>query len=121
MADFGKISLLRAIATALAIMLATPIGAHAEADYTEEKLQAFVSGAIAAQAMAGRWMRVIEETESEDLVKIYRVQANEDMRAAVDGVEGLTYQEYVEIIEVLRENPELAARVETMYNDRVPQ
>ena len=121
MAIVAKRRPLRAIALALTVLLATTIVGHADTSYSDEKLQAFVSGAIAAQAMAGRWLRVIDETESEELAAIYRVQANEDMRAAVEGVEGLTYREYIEIIEVLRANPELAGQVEKLYNDRVPQ
>lgn len=121
MANFGIFKSALAITLASMILVATPITGFADASYSEEKLQAFVSGAIAAQDMANRWMRVIEGTESEELVKIYQVQANEDMRKAVEGVEGLTYFEYIEIIEVLRTDPELAGQVETMYKDRVPQ
>ena len=121
MATVAKRKPLHAIALALSVLLATPSVGYADTSYSDEKLQAFVSGAIAAQAMAERWMRVIDETAGVELAATYRVQANEDMRAAVEGVEGLTYREYIEIIEVLRADPELAGLVEKMYNDRIPQ
>lgn len=111
----------RALLVAAGLSLALVAGASAQTEYSEEKLTAFVAATVAAEAMARKWMQVINGTTSESLADTYRAQANADMIGAIRGVEGITYEEYVEMVEAVRADPELAQRVQDIYMARIPQ
>ena len=68
----------RAIIVAIGLHCAVVTGVFAQADYSEEKLVAFVAATVAAEAMARKWMQVINGTTSESLADTYRAQANAD-------------------------------------------
>lgn len=96
-------------------------GGLAQDSYSEEKLKAFVAATVAAESMARRWMQVINSASSESLADTYRAQANADMIGAIRSVEGITYEEYVEMVKAVREDPGLAERVQEIYMARIPQ
>jgi len=112
---------LRALLVAVGLNCAMATGAFAQAEYSEEKLTAFVAATVAAESMARRWMQVVESTTSESLADTYRAQANADMIGAIRGTEGITYDEYVEMVKAVRDDPGLAERVQEIYMARIPQ
>ena len=112
---------LSALLVAAGLMCAISSGAFAQAEYSEGKLKAFVAATVAAETMARKWMQVIDGTTSESLLDTYRAQANADMIGAIRGVEGITYEEYVEMVKAVRADPALAERVQKIYMARIPQ
>lgn len=111
----------RAILVAIGLQCAVVTGAFAQADYSEEKLKAFVAATVAAETMARKWMQVINGTTSESLADTYRAQANADMIGAIRNTEGITYEEYVDMVKEVRADPALAQRVQDIYMARIPQ
>ena len=112
---------LRALVVALGMNFALVTGALAQTEYSEEKLTAFVAATVAAEAMARRWMPVINGTTSESLADTYRAQANADMIGAIRGIEGISYEEYVEMVKAVRADQALEKRVQEIYMSRIPQ
>ncbi len=113
--------LLRALVFAIALNVTATCVAFAEQEYSEEKLTAFVAATVAAESMARKWMQVINGTTSESLADTYRAQANADMIGAIRGTEGITYEEYLELVKAVRADPALAERVQEIYMARIPQ
>jgi len=112
---------LRALLVAIGLNCAIVTGALAQAEYSEDKLSAFVAATVAAESMARRWMQVIDSAGSESLADTYRAQANADMIGAIRNTEGITYDEYVEMVKAVRADPNLAERVQEIYMARIPQ
>ena len=112
---------LRGILVGAALSIAIASGGKAQDAYSEEKLTAFVAATVAAETMARRWMQVIDSASSESLADTYRAQANADMIGAIRGVEGITYEEYVDMVKAVRADPGLAERVQEIYMARIPQ
>ncbi len=112
---------LRALLVAVGLNCAIASGVFAQAEYSDDKLSAFVAATVAAESMARRWMQVIDGTTSESLADTYRAQANADMIGAIRGTEGITYDEYVEMVKAVRADTALAQRVQKIYMARIPQ
>ncbi len=111
----------RRVILAACLWGAVSASVQAQDGYSEEKLTAFVAATVAAESMARRWMQVIDSASSESLADTYRAQANADMIGAIRGVEGITYEEYVEMVKAVRADPSLAERVQEIYMARIPQ
>jgi peptidylprolyl isomerase len=111
---------LRALLVAVGLNCAVIAGALAQTEYSEEKLTAFVAATVAMQAMARRWVPVIEGASSRSIADTYRAQANADMIGAIRNTEGITYDEYNEIVEAVRADTTLEKQVQDIYMARIP-
>ena len=99
------------------------IGARASAaeeEFSDAKLQSFASAVIAVNAIVERWRPQIEAASSEAEKQQMAEQANQEMRAAVEGTEGMSVDEYQAIAEAAQGDPQLMARLEKVFKERAP-
>lgn len=105
----------------LAVLLLTGARASIAADeYTDDKLQSFASAVIAVNAIVERWRPQIQAAPSEDDKQQMAEQANQEMRAAVDGTEGMSVEEYQAIAQEAQGDPQLMARIDEVFKDMAP-
>ena len=107
-------------AFALIATLAFALGGTVQAQdqFEQAKLESFVTAAIAVNELIQQWTPRINGAQNETQAAELRDQANAELAEAIDQTSGITVDEYREISEAVRSNPELAARVTEIYQDR---
>lgn len=119
-----KIALRRSIgALALvAIMAFASAGpAQAQDQFEQAKLESFVTAAITVNELIEQWTPRINGAQNEAEAAELRDEANAELAAAIEQTNGITVEEYREISQAVRGDPQLAARVTEIYQDRVGQ
>lgn len=103
-----------------ALLLTTGRAAVAAEDYSEAKLQSFASAVMAVNAVVEQWRPQIQAAPSEAEKQQMAEQANQEMRAAVDGTEGITVDEYQAIAQAAQSDAALMARIDQVFKDTAP-
>ena len=106
---------------ALAALLLT--GAQpllAAEEYTDAKLQSFADAVLAVNAVVEQWRPQIQAAPNEADAQKMASQANEEMRAAVLGTEGITVEEYQAIAQAAQADPQLMARIDQALKETAP-
>lgn len=106
---------------ALALIAAAIVPAQAQADYGQAKLDSFVTAAVAVNDLIDKWTPRIQGAESEQQANQLRTQANEEMVAAIEETDGITVDEYQEILDTARNDQEFSARIQEMFQARAEQ
>lgn len=104
-----------AFGLALALALAPLASADAQAEFEQGKLESFVTAAIAVNDLIERWGPRIEQAESDQEAAQMRQQANDEMVAAINQTEGISVQEYQNIVQAARNDPELSGQLQQMF------
>lgn len=78
--------------------------------FTDEQLRSFAAASIEVESLHQRWAPQIAAAETPDAQADIRAQAMEEMGQAVQA-EGLTVDEYNEIVSAIRADPETAQTV----------
>ena len=91
-----------------------PAAGAETAAFSEEKLQAFVTAALEVSSIQQEATAQLQETQDEAAQATLVDQANADMVAAIEAVEGISVPEYVEIAEAAQADPALRAEIEEM-------
>jgi len=91
---------------------------YAQSPFSEQKLEAFVTAAVAVTELSEQWRQRIGEAGSEEKANELREQANQELVAAVEGTDGITVEEYKEISEAARGDPELSAKIKQIYEQQ---
>ena len=94
--------------------------AIADEEYSEAKLQSFASAVLAVNAIVEEWRPQIEAAPSEADKQQMAAQANQQMRAAVEGTEGMTVQEYQAIAQAAQADPQLMAKLDQVFKEMTP-
>jgi diacylglycerol kinase family enzyme len=112
----------RPLLSCLVAMLFLSLGIRAAVaeEYSEAKLQSFASAVLAVNALVEQWRPQIEAAASEADKQRMAEQANQEMRAAVEGTEGMTVQEYQAIAQAAQADPQLMARLDQVFKDMAP-
>ena len=110
-------------ALALIAIVAVAIGSHAQAQdqFEPAKLESFVTAAISVNELIEQWTPRINAAQNEAQAEELRDEANAELAAAIEQTNGITVEEYREISQAVRGNPELAARVTEIYQERTGQ
>jgi len=103
-----------------ALLLTTGRATIAAEDYSEAKLQSFASAVIAVNTVVEQWRPQIEAAPGQAEKQQMAEQANEEMRAAVDGTEGMSVDEYQEIAQAAQADPALMARIDQVFQEMAP-
>jgi len=103
-----------------ALLLTTGRATIAAEDYSEAKLQSFASAVVAVNAVVEQWRPQIQAAPSEAEKQQMAEQANQEMRAAVDGTEGITVDEYQAIAQAAQGDAALMARIDQVFKDMAP-
>lgn len=102
-----------ALAAALSLSMIAPV--TAQATYSDVKLKAFVTAAMAVDALINEWGPRIRDAESQESADRLRTQANAELVSAVESTGGISLDEYKAINEAARADPGLAERIEKIY------
>jgi predicted Co/Zn/Cd cation transporter (cation efflux family) len=109
--------MLTCLAAALFVALAAPALAE---EYSQAKLQSFANAVLAVNAIVEQWRPQIQGASSEADRQRMAEQANEEMRAAVEGTDGMTVEEYQAIAQAAQADPQLMARMDQVFKDMAP-
>ena len=105
----------------LAVLVLTGARASiAQEAFTDAKLQSFASAVIAVNAIVERWRPQIQAAPSETDKQQMAEKANQEMRAAVEGTEGLSVEEYQAIAQAAQGDPQLMARIDKVFKEMAP-
>lgn len=116
------------LASALGIAFNTPLLAQSQeqpqaqnqeqTSIPDAKLESFVVAAIEVQDLIQQWSPRIENAESEDQAAEMREQANTELAEAIDETQGISVEEYQEIGQQARQDPQLNARIQEIYQSK---
>lgn len=95
--------------------------ADAQSEYDQGKLDSFVTAAMAVNDLIDKWTPQIQGAESEQQANEMRTQANTEMVEAIEQTDGITVDEYQEILETARADPEFSTRIQDMLEDEATQ
>ena len=89
-------------------------------EYSDTKLQSFADAVLAVNAVVEQWRPQIQAAPSEADKQQMAEQANQEMRAAVEGTEGMTVEEYQAIAQAAQADPQLMARIDQVFQEMPP-
>jgi Domain of unknown function (DUF4168) len=89
-------------------------------EYSDAKLQSFASAVMAVNAVVERWRPQIQAAPSEADKQQLAEQAHQEMRAAVDGTEGMSVDEYQRIAQAAEADGALMARIDQALRQMAP-
>jgi outer membrane murein-binding lipoprotein Lpp len=120
--SLGELPMVRPLMICLlaALLLIAGRATIAAEDYSDTKLQSFASAVIAVNAVVEQWRPQIQAAPSEADKQQMAKQANQEMRAAVDGTEGITVDEYQAIARAAQADAALMARIDRVFKNRAP-
>ena len=90
----------------------------AQSEFSDSKLEAFVSAAVAVTELSEQWKLRISEADDKDKADELRDQANQELLAAVEGTEGITVEEYKQISQAARDDPALTAKIREVFDQQ---
>ncbi|MGH6945065.1 MAG: DUF4168 domain-containing protein [Geminicoccaceae bacterium] len=95
--------------------------ARAQTQFDDAKLASFVSAAMAVSQLIEQWNPRIQSAQNEEEANALRQQAQTELVDAINRTEGMSVEEYQQIGEAARADPQLAERINTIYKDRTGQ
>jgi hypothetical protein len=111
--------MLRCLVATLFLSFAGPAAIAAD-EYSQAKLQSFASAVLAVNAIVEEWRPQIQAASSEADKQRMAEQANQEMRAAVEGTDGMTVEEYQAIAQAAQADPQLMARLDQVFKEMAP-
>ena len=111
------------IAAALALGLAAsgPAWAQAQTEFSDQQLESFVVAALAVDEVIREWNPRIQAAENEEQAAQLREEANAELLETISQTDGMTIEEYQEIGQAAQADPDLAARINEIYQDKAGQ
>jgi predicted secreted protein len=110
-----------ALALVATLALASGGPTQAQDQFEQVKLESFVTAAITVNELIEQWTPRINGAQNEAEAAELRDEANAELAAAIEQTNGITVEEYREISQAVRGDPQLAARITEIYQDRVAQ
>jgi outer membrane murein-binding lipoprotein Lpp len=89
-------------------------------EYSDAKLQSFADAVRAVNAVVEEWRPQIQAAPNEADARQMAEKANEEMRAAVAGTEGITIEEYQAIAQAAQADAQLMARIDQALKETGP-
>jgi hypothetical protein len=102
------------------LVLAGARASIAQEAFTDAKLHSFASAVIAVNTIVERWRPQIQAAPSDADKQRMAEQANQEMRAAVEGTEGLSVEEYQAIAQAAQGDAQLMARLDKVFKEMAP-
>jgi Domain of unknown function (DUF4168) len=106
---------LTAAALAFALAASGSAWAQAQSDFSDQQLESFVVAALAIDEVIREWNPRIQAAENEQHAAQLREEANAALLETISKTEGITIDEYKEIGQAAQSDPELAARINEIY------
>jgi hypothetical protein len=109
---------LTAAALALALAASSSAWAQAQTEFSDQQLESFVVAAVAVDQLIREWNPRIQAAESEEQAAQLREEANAALLETISETEGITIEQYQEIGQAAQSDPELAARINEIYQEK---
>jgi hypothetical protein len=111
-----KVLLMAALALALAA--SGPARAQAQPQFSDQQLDSYVVAARAVDKLIREWNPRIQAAEDNAQAALLHEQANAELIEAITRTKGITVEEYQEIARSAKADPELAARIKAIYQEK---
>lgn len=109
---------LTAAALALALAASGSAWAQAQTEFSDQQLESFVVAALAVDELIREWNPRIQAAENEEQAAQLREEANAALLETISETEGMTVEDYQEIGRAAQADPELAARINEIYQEK---
>lgn len=107
----GSVVLLRALALGAFVCCATAPNAIAQNAFDKAKLEAFVSAAVAVEAVMEKWSPRIAGAADDREASMLHEQAVGELTDVVESAEGITVEEYRDIARAAKNDAALNAEI----------
>jgi hypothetical protein len=107
-----------AIILASSLVFAVTGMLRAQDQYDQAKLESFVTAALSVNQLVEEWTPRIQGATSETEAAELRDQANGELVAAIEQSGGISIDEYRDISQAARNDPELMARISDIFDRR---
>ena len=109
---------LTAAALALALAASGSAWAQAQTEFSDQQLESFVVAALAVDELIREWNPRIQAAENDEQAAQLREEANAALLESITETDGITVEEYQEIGRAAQADPELAARINEIYQEK---
>jgi hypothetical protein len=109
---------LTAAALALALAASGSAWAQAQTEFSDQQLESFVVAAVAVDELIREWNPRIQAAENEEQAAQLREEANAALLETISETGGITIEQYQEIGQAAQADPELAARINEIYQEK---
>jgi hypothetical protein len=108
------------LTAALAFALATsgPVWAQAEPQFSDQQLESFVTAALAVDKLIREWNPRIQAAEDDAQAAQLREEANGELVEAIARTDGITVEQYQQILLARKADPDLKARIDAIYQEK---
>jgi Domain of unknown function (DUF4168) len=116
--EFPVRKVLTAGALALALAASNSAWAQAQTEFSDQQLESFVVAAVAVDELIREWNPRIQAAENEEQATQLREEANAALLETISETDGITIEKYQEIGQAAQSDPELAAKINEIYQER---
>lgn len=109
---------LTAAALALALAASGSAWAQAQTEFSDQQLESFVVAALAVDELIREWNPRIQAAEDEAQAAQLREEANAALMETIAKTDGITIEQYQEIGQAAQSDPQLAARINEIYQEK---
>jgi Domain of unknown function (DUF4168) len=109
---------LSAAVLALALAASGPAWAQTQTEFTDQQLESFVVAALAVEELIRQWNPRIQGAENAEQAAQLREQASTELVDTINRTEGITVEEYQQIGQAAQGDPDLAARINEIYQEQ---
>jgi hypothetical protein len=109
---------LTAAALALALAASGSAWAQAQTEFSDQQLESFVVAALAVDELIREWNPRIQAAENEEQAAQLREEANAALLETISETDGITIEQYQEIGQAAQGDPELAGRINEIYQEK---
>jgi hypothetical protein len=112
-----KKALLMAV-LAFALAASGPAWAQAQPEFSDQQLESFVVAALAVDKVIREWNPRIQAAEDEANAAQLREQANAELIEVITRTDGMTVEQYQQIGRAAQADPDLATRINEIYQEK---
>ena len=105
-------------AFAFVLAASSPVWAQAQPEFSDQQLESFVVAAIAVDEVIREWNPRIQAAEDDAQAAQLREQANAELVEVITETDGITIEQYQEIGRAAQADPDLAARINEIYQEK---
>jgi Domain of unknown function (DUF4168) len=102
-------------AFAFVLAASAPVWAQAQPEFSDQQLESFVVAAIAVDEVIREWNPRIQAAEDDAQAAQLREQANSELVEVITRTDGITMEQYQQIGRAAQADPDLAARINKIY------
>jgi hypothetical protein len=105
-------------ALAVALAASGPVWAQAQPEFSDQQLESFVVAAIAVDEVIREWNPRIQAAKDDAEAAQLREQASSELVEVITRTDGITIEQYQQIGRAAQANPDLAARINEIYQEK---